>query len=76
MKKSEKQLGLKANFSTFLPFNCSNFRLKQCERHQSYQNSKVVKFEGVCGELESKKKKFRETITYKIFETKSRFHVK
>ena len=23
----------KANFRTFLPLNCSNFKLKQCERH-------------------------------------------
>ena len=36
---------------------------------------KEVKFEGVWGELESKKM-FPETITHKIFETNSSFHVK
>ena len=30
VKRSEKQLPSKANFSTFLPFSCSNFRLKLC----------------------------------------------
>ena len=32
MKKSEKQLPSKANFSNFFQLNCSNFRLIQCER--------------------------------------------
>ena len=36
---------------------------------------KKIKFEGVWGELESKKR-FPETISHKIFETNSSFHVK
>ena len=39
------------------------------------KNVKELKFQGVSGELESKKK-FPETITDKIFETNSSFHVK
>ena len=35
VKRSEKQLPSEANFRTFLPLNCSKFRLKQCERLQS-----------------------------------------
>ena len=38
VKRSEKQLPGKANFSTFLQLGCSNFRLKLCETPQSYQN--------------------------------------
>ena len=40
------------------------------------KNVKEIKFEGVYGELESKKKKFPENITHKIFETNFSFHVK
>ena len=39
------------------------------------KNVKEIKFEGVWDELESKKK-FPKTITHKIFETNSSFHVK
>ena len=38
------------------------------------KNVKEIKFEGVWGELESKK--CPETITHKIFKTNSCFHVK
>ena len=38
------------------------------------RNVKAIKFDGVWGELESKK--FPETITLKIFETNSSFRVK
>ena len=31
-KRSERQLPSKAHFSPFMQLNCSNFRLKQCER--------------------------------------------
>ena len=55
MKRLEKQLPSKANFSHFFKNNCSNFMLEQCERPKSYQNcQKKNKFEGVWGELESK----------------------
>ena len=39
------------------------------------KNVKFIKFEGVWDELESKTK-FPETITHKITETNSSFHVK
>ena len=32
VKRSEKQLPSKANFSAFLLLNCPNFRLKLCEK--------------------------------------------
>ena len=41
---------------------------------QVTKNVKEIKFEGVWGKLESKK--FPETVTRKIFETNSSFHVK
>ena len=39
------------------------------------KNIKAIKFEGVLGELESKKN-FPETITHKAFETNSNFYAK
>ena len=39
------------------------------------KNVKEIKFERIWGDFESKKM-FPETITFKIFETKSSFHVK
>ena len=39
------------------------------------KNDKEIKFDGVLGELESKKV-FPEAITHKLFETNSSFHVK
>ena len=39
-------------------------------------NVKEIKFEGVWDELESKKKKFPETITHKISETNCSFYMK
>ena len=39
------------------------------------KNVNEINFEGVWGELESKKK-FPKTITHKMFETNSSFHVK
>ena len=39
------------------------------------KNVKEIKFEGVWGELESKRK-FPEIVTHKIFEINSSFHVK
>ena len=38
MKRSEKQLQSKANFGHVFQLNCPNFKLKQCERPESYQN--------------------------------------
>ena len=39
------------------------------------KNLKKIKFEGVWGELESKKR-FPDTITHKRYETNSSFHAK
>ena len=39
------------------------------------KNVKIIKFEGIWGELELKKR-FPETMTHKIFETNSSFHAK
>ena len=66
VKSWEKQLPSKTNFSTFLIFNCSNFKLKQCERLRVTKILKEIKFERIWGKLESKKS----------FETNSSFHVK
>ena len=38
--------------------------------------AKKIKFEEICDELESKKRKIPETINHKIFETNSIFQVK
>ena len=53
MKGSEKQLPRAADFSTFLQHNCSNFRLKLCDRPLPKLSNKI-KFEGVWAELEAK----------------------
>ena len=50
----EKQLPRKANSRNFLQINCSNFKLKQCERSQSYENLKQIRFKDFWNELESK----------------------
>ena len=56
VKRLEKQLPSKGSFSSFLPLNCSNFGLKDCERPYSYQKcEKKIKFGRICGDLESKK---------------------
>ena len=70
------QLSIKATFSTFLQRNCSILSKTSV---QGLRVTKIVKgnqFQGVWGELEAKKKMFPETIIYKIFETKSSFHLK
>ena len=55
MKRLEKQLPSKANFTTFLQLNCSNFRLKPCERGlKVIKIVKEIKFEGFWGELGAK----------------------
>ena len=54
MKRSEKELPNKANFSNFLLLNCSNFRLKLFETLLSYKIVKENKFEEVWAELEVK----------------------
>ena len=71
----EKQLPCKANFRNFLPLNFSNFRVKWCERPNSYQNCQ--KSEAYRDMQRVKiKKLFPETIIYKILETNPGFHVK
>ena len=59
MKRPEKQLPSKANFSHFFQLNCSNFRLKQFERPYV----KEFKFEWVWVELESKSGFQRQSVT-------------
>ena len=75
VKRSEKQLPSKANFSTFLQLNCSNFGLNLCEIPYSYQNFQRNKVRRGLGQ-HSSKNMFPETIIHKIFETKSSFYVK
>ena len=55
MKRSEKQLPSKANFMTFFTRNCSKFRLNSVKGLRDTKNVKEIKFEGVWGELKSKK---------------------
>ena len=55
MKGSEKQLSSKGSFCRFLQLNCSNVRLKQCQKPQSYKIVKENNFEGVCDELGEKR---------------------
>ena len=42
-------------FTVFFQFNCSNFRLKQCQRLGFIKIVEEIKFEGFLDELESKK---------------------
>ena len=75
MKRLEKQLASKANFSTFLQLNFLNLRLQLCERPHSYKNCEQ---DQVLGNLDRvrRRKLFLETIIHKIFETNSSFHRK
>ena len=76
-EKIGKELPGKTNFSIFLELNCSNFKLKLCERLKlitKIKLSKKISLRGV-GRVTSKKM-FPETITHKKFETYSSFHVK
>ena len=75
VKRSEKQLPSKANFSLFLLLTCSNFRLKLWDRHYSYQNCQKNWVWRGLWRIRSKKL-FPETINHKIFEANSSFHVK
>ena len=54
MERSEKQLPNKGNHRTFLPPNCSNFKLKCLKGLKVTKNVKEIKFQGVWSELESK----------------------
>ena len=62
MKRSEKQLPSKSNFSTSLQLKCSNFRLIQWKGLGVTRIVKEFKFEGVWGELESKKSFQRQSV--------------
>ena len=46
-----------------LPLNCYNFRLKYVEALRFTKNVKEIKFQGVCGELESKNSFKRQRFT-------------
>ena len=72
MKRLEKHLPSKTNFRAFCHLITPGFSVKGLRVTKIVKD---VKFEGVLVELESKKK-FPETITHKIFETNSSFHVK
>ena len=63
MKRSEKQLPIKEDFRTFFPLNCFKFKLRHAKRLIVTKNLKAAKSEGVCGQLESKKKIHRERVT-------------
>ena len=75
MKRSGKQLSSKTNFSPILNLNCSNIRLKLCEKPLSIKIVREIKFEEMWSKLEAKKM-FLETIIHKIFDTNSSFYVK
>ena len=55
MKRSEKQLPIKANYKCFLELNCSICSLNQSEHFTDTKNVKAIKFEDVWGELQTKK---------------------
>ena len=69
MKGSRGQLPSRADFRTFSPLNCSNFGLKQCKGPQSWQKSRSGLAKVRIEEM------FPETITHRVFETCSSFHV-
>ena len=55
VERSKKQLQSKANCSTFLHFNCSYFSENSVKCIRVTEIAKEIKFEEVCGEVESKK---------------------
>ena len=65
----------KTHLSTFLQINCSNFRLKLCQRPQMYKICQTNQTWRGLGLVRSKKV-FPETIINKIFKPNSSFHVK
>ena len=76
MKRSGKQLPSRANFSTFLQFNCSNFRLKYVKSLRVTNIVKEIKFEGVLGSLQAKDCFQTQIFTHKICEINFSFHAK
>ena len=75
VERSEKQLGSKATFSTFLQLGCLNFKLKLCERPWSYKSCEQDQVPRCLGRVR-RKAMFPETIIHKVFEKSSSFHVK
>ena len=62
MNRLEKQLPSKANFSTSLQLNYSNFRLKWCGGLRDTKIVEEIKFEGFWGELEPRKGFQRQSV--------------
>ena len=75
MKRPEKKLKSKANFSNFLQIHCLNFRLKLCERPYTSKNCERNQASGGLRRV-TNKKVFPRTTIHRIFETNSSFHVK
>ena len=70
-----KKLSSKERLCPVLQINCPISRLKHCQSLRVTKIVQQIKFKGVWDELESKKLSL-ETISCKIFETNSSFHVK
>ena len=68
MKRSEKQLPSKANFSTFLQLNYSNFRLKPYEKPKL---SKKLNLKGSGASWKPKNVSRDNHSHHKVFETNS-----
>ena len=73
MKTLEKQLPNKANFRLLCHLIALILGQNSVKILRVTKNVKAIKFKGVWLEYD---KKFPETITHKIFETNSSFHVK
>ena len=63
MKIPEKQLASKADFSTFLQLDCSNFRLKLWKGYRITKIVNEIKFEGVWDKIEAKNCFHRQSFT-------------
>ena len=75
VKRSGKQLSSKKNFTAFLHISCSNFRLKLCQKPQSYKNCQTNQIWRGLGQVRSKKL-FPEIFIHKILQINSSFYVK
>ena len=63
LERSDKKLTIKANFYPFFQFNSSNFRLKQCQKPQSYQICQKKLSLKESGKLKTKSGFQRQSVT-------------
>ena len=71
-KDRESSYQVRQTLALFLHISCSNFKLKLCQRPESYKNCETNQTGSGLGQVRSKKL-FGETTIHKILETNSSF---